>query len=257
MDKYGIIYLIRNNTNGKLYVGQTTEPKGFDGRYDGDVEKYTTNQHLKNAFKKYGMESFTVLKEFDVAYSKEELDALEDMYICLYNTIDSRYGYNKKRGGGVNTLTQESKYKISVSRKGKCRGEEHPKSRSVICLNTKQVFSSAREASTWCGEKGNNIYMVCMGDGVTAGRHPETKEYLQWAFLEDYNRGLKTEVVGYKQIICLTTGEVFVDLVSAMKWCGSTHIHSCCKGKRKSAGKHPLTGEKLQWQYYKDYLEQS
>ena len=29
----------------------------------------------------------------------------------------------------------------------------------------------------------------------------------------------------------------------------STHISSCCRGSRKSCGKHPITGEKLHWVY--------
>lgn len=30
---------------------------------------------------------------------------------------------------------------------------------------------------------------------------------------------------------------------------GSSHISSCCRGSRKSCGKHPVTGEKLHWIY--------
>lgn len=29
----------------------------------------------------------------------------------------------------------------------------------------------------------------------------------------------------------------------------SGHICRCCQGKRKSAGKHPITNEKLHWEY--------
>ena len=31
-------------------------------------------------------------------------------------------------------------------------------------------------------------------------------------------------------------------------------ISECCRYKRKSAGKHPETGEKLKWMYYDEYL---
>ena len=38
----------------------------------------------------------------------------------------------------------------------------------------------------------------------------------------------------------------------ASKWCGlteGTSITRCCKGRRKTAGKDPVTKEKLQWKY--------
>lgn len=34
-----------------------------------------------------------------------------------------------------------------------------------------------------------------------------------------------------------------------------THIGDCCRGKMKSSGKHPITGESLKWMYYEDYLK--
>ena len=72
---YGIIYKIRNNINGKVYIGQTTETNGFNGRYHGkgkDIEKVYNhyisrekynrnyNVHLLNAIRQYGFMAFTV-----------------------------------------------------------------------------------------------------------------------------------------------------------------------------------------------------
>jgi group I intron endonuclease len=34
------------------------------------------------------------------------------------------------------------------------------------------------------------------------------------------------------------------------------HIAKCCRGTRKSAGKHPITGEKLTWKYITTELEE-
>jgi hypothetical protein len=33
------------------------------------------------------------------------------------------------------------------------------------------------------------------------------------------------------------------------------NITGCCRKNRESAGKHPITGEKLRWMYYKDYIK--
>ena len=58
----------------------------------------------------------------------------------------------------------------------------------------------------------------------------------------------------YKKIICLTTDEIFNSIKEAQNKYGIGHISSCCQGKQKSAGKHPVTGESLRWMYYEGYL---
>ena len=56
-----------------------------------------------------------------------------------------------------------------------------------------------------------------------------------------------------KAVLCLETGEVFLTMKEACEWCGlkcTTTIIKSCKDANKTAGKHPITGEKLHWQYY-------
>ena len=54
-----------------------------------------------------------------------------------------------------------------------------------------------------------------------------------------------------KRVICITTGETFNCILEAERKYNVAHqdISKCCKGKIKSAGKHPATGEKLVWEY--------
>lgn len=113
MEKYGVIYKIRNKINNKIYFGQTIEKGGFDRRYKNNLYEYTHNKHLKKSINKYGIDNFEIDKEFDIAYSKEELDKLEDMYIKIYNTANRKYGYNKQFGGDNGKLSDETKNKIS------------------------------------------------------------------------------------------------------------------------------------------------
>ena len=52
---------------------------------------------------------------------------------------------------------------------------------------------------------------------------------------------------------CINTKQLFPSTVEAAKWAhikSRSNITDCCLGKRKSAGKHPETGEKLYWRYY-------
>ena len=57
-----------------------------------------------------------------------------------------------------------------------------------------------------------------------------------------------------KIVSCITTDEIFGSVVeAAVKYNGDkTGIAKCCRGKLKTSGKHPVTGEKLIWEYMED-----
>ena len=65
--------------------------------------------------------------------------------------------------------------------------------------------------------------------------------------------------VSCKQVICLTTGETFDSLTDASEKynVNISSISACCKGKphNKSAGKHQITKEPLEWMYYDEYIK--
>ena len=54
-----------------------------------------------------------------------------------------------------------------------------------------------------------------------------------------------------KKVQCIETGEIFDTIKQAGEWChiGHSDIAALIRGKQKSAGKHPSTGEKLHWKY--------
>ena len=90
---YGVIYMVRNKVNNKIYFGQTNNKYGFDGRYKcaRDANNFvatTHNKHLKHSIEKYGIENFEINKQFDFGDSQSQLNELERMYILMYNTID-------------------------------------------------------------------------------------------------------------------------------------------------------------------------
>lgn len=108
----GYIYKITNIKNGKVYIGLTTNSfnerynvkgegiervYGFHARLRKNGKPY--NIHLLNSIEKYGFETFEVIKEFDIAYSIEELKEKEKYWISFYKCNDANYGYNRTEGG--------------------------------------------------------------------------------------------------------------------------------------------------------------
>jgi hypothetical protein len=60
----------------------------------------------------------------------------------------------------------------------------------------------------------------------------------------------------HRKVICITTGEIFIQLIKAGEKYNvyPNSIGNCCKGKQKTCGK--LTdGTPLQWMYYEDFLK--
>ena len=135
LEVYGIIYKITNKINGKVYIGQTIQKGGFDRRYCHDLSKNTHNEHLRMSIKKYGIDNFYINKEFDVAFSREELDIKEILWIKYYKSTNEKYGYNISLGGHTE-LSELTKQKIGESN-----------SKKIICYNTKEIFNSITEAS--------------------------------------------------------------------------------------------------------------
>ncbi|EGT4144509.1 hypothetical protein EQY69_09845 [Clostridium perfringens] len=242
MDKkiYGVIYLIRNNANNKIYIGQTTDKRGFKGRYDRSgnsiekVYKYHLsykksnshyNKHLLSSIEKYGFNTFYVDIKFDIAYSQQELNKLEDMYIKIYNSNNQKYGYNHRNGGNNGKLTDETKRKISISMKG----ENNPFYGKTHSEEIKNILSNHR--------KGNKL-------------SKETKQKIKKA----NTRGNHPDAI---KVICITTNKIFDCINDGANYysCDSSSILKCCSGKRKSCGK--LNNKPLIWMFYNEYINKN
>ena len=54
-----------------------------------------------------------------------------------------------------------------------------------------------------------------------------------------------------KAVLCIEMNKIFESVREAERETGinKSHISACCNGKYKSAGKHPVTGEKLHWRF--------
>lgn len=65
----------------------------------------------------------------------------------------------------------------------------------------------------------------------------------------NYGTFRKRVGVRAKKIRCITTGEIFNSQAEAEQKYGATNISNCCRHKRTYSGKHPVTKEKLKWEY--------
>lgn len=74
-----------------------------------------------------------------------------------------------------------------------------------------------------------------------------TNEHIE--ILRAANTGANS--VRAKRVRCVETDEIFDCISDASRKynIGRSRIVACCKLRAKSAGKHPITGEKLHWEY--------
>lgn len=238
--RYGVIYKITNMVNGKVYIGQTI--RDFDSRYRGNIFKNTHNKHLKYAILKEGLENFKIEKEFKTAYSKEELDYLEDYYIKKYNATNPDFGYNKMFGGSNGLHTEEIKLKIS-------KIQSEISGVSVICVTTNKAFPTVAKAAEYYNVSASNITLCCR-------KIISQTKGLQWLYYDDYIRGDVPLKIKDRRVICVTTGEVFDtanDILKIYPNVNLSGIVQCCKLLYASHGELK-DGSRLQWLYYEDFL---
>ena len=149
--------------------------------------------------------------------SGEELD-----FIAQRNSENQR----KRVSGEGNPMfgkhhTKESKEKNAKSQKGRCAGEKNPMYGVHLCGELHPRYG--KEISKEQREKQSNS----MKGKYKGDKNP---------------RAIK--------IKCKNTNQIFNTLKDAAEWCGLKHpadINASIKNN-KSAGKHPVTREKLYWE---------
>lgn len=99
--KFGKIYLITNDVNSKVYVGQTiqTLKKRFNGHCCYSKSDRSSNMYIKRAIHKYGRDKFhiTLIEECPI----DLLNEREKYWISFYNSYNK--GYNLTKGGQEST----------------------------------------------------------------------------------------------------------------------------------------------------------
>lgn len=169
-------------------------------------------------------------EEARIAHSKACSERMAGENNPMYGKISAMYGKH---------LPESAKRKLSEERKGENNpmygrsGENTPNYGKKWSEETREKFLEANS--------GENHWMY-------GKHHPEeTKEKMR--------KASKTK----RSVICITTGAIYESIMEASRQTGIyfVGIIHCCKGKSKSAGKDPVTGEKLVWKYYDEYVKQT
>lgn len=190
---YWKVYVHVNKTNGKRYVGITSQKPEYRWNYG---KAYSGNVYFTSAISKYGWDGFDhiVLHDF---LSETEAKQKEQELISEWNTTDREFGYNITSGGEGATgfvPSDELRALWSKIRTGSKRSEEtkrkmaeagrrtYDKSRKALAeakykpvnmytINKEYVktFSSMKEAMEELGIKCNHICDVCSGTRKSCG----------------------------------------------------------------------------------------
>ena len=94
--RWGCIYKIVNQVNGKYYFGKTIDFKRRMKEHRKSAKKGKT--YLARSIRKHGWENFNVeilIREVP----SEDLSSLEKSYIEIYDSMNRKKGYNLTRGG--------------------------------------------------------------------------------------------------------------------------------------------------------------
>jgi len=150
--KKGGIYLLRNLSDGKVYIGKSIN---LDKRLREHKLSLARGDHhnnyLQNTWNKYGEDNFEIEILFN-SDNSEELNEKEIYFIKLYNSNDLNYGYNLTSGGEGGFINDEVKMKMSVSARGlraslSIEQVRHIKL-AILCLMDRKEISKMFNIST-------------------------------------------------------------------------------------------------------------
>lgn len=207
MDNHWSVYVHTNKTNGKRYIGITSQVP--EDRWLGG-HGYNRKLKFGRAISKYGWDGF----EHEVIYeglSEVEAKNIECNLISEFSTQDDRYGYNMTSGGdGVCGFrhTDSSKQKMSICK----TGSNHPNYNKHLNERTRSKIATRLT--------GNQ-------NALGTIRSDETKQRMSDA--------KKKSVAMYVDGALV---KLFDSAINAQEETGISrkNISACCLGRRKSAG---------------------
>lgn len=239
------VYIHINKINNKKYVGITKT--SVTKRWGKNGSEYIRDKSsiFGRAIVKYGWENFDH-EIFSTNISKKRACDLEVILIATLRTRDKRYGYNIQPGGQLGNagvvFSEEAKEKMRQAKVGNKLTEEHKKHISESLKGHKPA--------NFTDESRMKLRLANIGKTIPN----ETREKISNTLTgitrsEETKRKMSANHVNKRGVFCPQLNEYFETLADVKNKYGIPHgnIEKCLSGERKSAGKHPITCEKLTW----------
>lgn len=231
----GYIYKITNTINGKFYIGSRRCETLAEAKQDN---YFGSGVALYYAIRKYGKENFTkqIIAFVDNAYEYEEtilqnIDAANNPK--CYNIKNAGIGFDKAI---VKKQWQNPEFRAMRSAKATEQIKKQwqdPEYRAMQSVRQKE-----------------HIKKLWQDLEYRAMQSAKNKEKMkkQW---QDPEFRAKMSAIKSKKVLCVNYNICFASVKAASEWCGGgvTGVTAVAKGERKIAGRHPQTGEPLQWRY--------
>lgn len=172
--------------NDKKYVGITSQKVQHRWR---NGKGYQNSPAIYNAIIMHEWENI----EKNILYThltKEEAEIMEVKLITKYKSNQKKYGYNIQNGGhSVGYLSQETKSKISKSKKGKGLGKDNPFYNKTHTAETKAKLSRLAKGRKHTGEARNKISEIQKIKVVQLTK--DDKKIKVWDSAKDVEKTLK------------------------------------------------------------------
>jgi predicted RNA-binding Zn-ribbon protein involved in translation (DUF1610 family) len=214
--------------------------KKYDFYFDEIICEVHGLQHYEHGFQCVGARSLEEEKQNDIL--KEKLAKENDFTDKTYVVIDARYTDKEWIKNSIINSALSQKYDLSIIDWDKCEKD---------CLTSimMQIYDLWNKGYT-TSEIKNELNL--------SKKTTTVSKYLKICNdlgLCNYDPTESKRSSSRHKVVCLNTGEIFNSIVDAENHYNIQNISGCCIGQIKSAGKHPITKEKLKWIYYEDYLK--
>ena len=223
LDEENVIYREIKDPYGFIYITTNlVNGKRYLGQkmFDEKWKKYLgSGVAFKSAVKKYGKENFH-RDIIYICYSKEELNQIEYELSVFFDVVESDDWYNLVLGGGSTNCLRHSeatKKKLHDCNIGKTLPEDVKRKigRTLSKIMSGRTFSEKHISESRIGVKNP----------------------------------------GHRVVYCIELDEIFWGAKAAEIKYGIDNgsICKCCRGIRKTIGKHPDSGIPLHWKYAYDF----
>ena len=244
-EKNYCVYIHINKINNKKYVGITKTSTAKRWGKNGSAYTRDKSSVFGRAIEKYGWENFNH-EIFATDLNKEHACALEIMLIEILRTRNVMYGYNIQPGGQLGNagvvFSEESKAKMREAKIGRELTEEHKRHISESLKGHKPA--------NFTEESKEKLRLANIGKTLSDETRKRISDTLTGIVRSEKTKQKMSDNHANKHgVFCPQLNEYFDVMSDVTKKYGipRANIDKCIKGERKSAGKHPVTGEKLTW----------